>query len=133
MNNGRRKFLQWIGSGLLALLALFFGSMVKGRLYRMRSEENPKRLPLDLPQGVTFHEDIIVNRDGNNYITMSARCSHLGCIVDRRQGDKLVCPCHGSKYSINGRVLSGPATYDLARLRHHIDSKEKSLIIERPT
>jgi len=130
--NGRRGFLRWIGSGLLGLLAFFFDSMVKGRLYRLKSEQHPIRLPLDLPQGVTFHEDIIVNREGNRYRTMSARCSHLGCIVDRRQGDKLVCPCHGSKYSMNGRVLSGPATHDLARLGHRIDAKEKSLIIEPP-
>lgn len=130
--NGRRRFLQWIGGGLIGILALFFGSMVKGRLYRLRSEQHPTRLPLDLPHGVTFHEDIIINRDGSRYGAMSARCSHLGCIVDRRQGDQLVCPCHGSRYSIDGRVMSGPATHDLARLPYRIDAKEKSLIVEPP-
>jgi len=130
--NGRRRFLRWIGGGLLGLIALFFGSMVKRKLYRLKSEQHPVRLPLDLPQGVTFHEDIIINRDGNSYRTMSARCNHLGCIVDRKEGEHLVCPCHGSRYSLDGRVLNGPATHDLVCLHHRINAKEKSLIIEPP-
>lgn len=132
-SNGRRRFLRWIGSGLLGLLGLFFGSMVKGGLSRLRSGQHPVRLPLDLPEGVTFHEQVIVNRTGKSYRTMSARCTHLGCIVDIKQGEELVCPCHGSRYSLDGRVVSGPATHDLVRLDCRINGKEKSLIIEPPS
>ncbi|MEJ2024104.1 MAG: Rieske (2Fe-2S) protein [Deltaproteobacteria bacterium] len=128
----RRSFLRWIGGGLLGLLALFFGSMVTERRHRLRSEQQPVRVPLNLPQGVTFHEKVIIYREGDRYETLSGRCSHLGCIVDRKQGEKLICPCHGSMYSFEGKLLNGPATRNLVRLRYRIDKKEKQLIIEPP-
>lgn len=132
MSDERRRFLRWIGYGLLGIVALFFGSMIKSALYRLKAEAGPRYLPLDLPSGVTFHQGIIVNRYKHKYVIMSARCTHLGCMVDRRQGDELVCPCHGSKFSLDGKVLSGPATRDLARVRFHVDSKERRIIIEPP-
>jgi Rieske Fe-S protein len=41
---------------------------------------------------------------------MSAICSHLGCIVrEKSRGGGYECPCHGSDFDAQGRVLSGPA------------------------
>ncbi|HHX82496.1 MAG TPA: Rieske 2Fe-2S domain-containing protein [Pseudomonadaceae bacterium] len=49
---------------------------------------------------------------------VSAVCPHLGCIVHwngiERSWD---CPCHGSRFSIEGTVLEGPAQSNLARQR----------------
>lgn len=40
----------------------------------------------------------------------SSTCTHLGCTVANIQDGKIICPCHGSMYSIvNGKVLGGPA------------------------
>jgi Rieske Fe-S protein len=36
------------------------------------------------------------------------RCTHRGCQVEP-QGLRLVCPCHGSTFSLDGSVLEGPA------------------------
>ncbi|HYH27540.1 MAG TPA: FAD-dependent oxidoreductase [Actinomycetota bacterium] len=46
----------------------------------------------------------------------SARCTHMGCLV-RWNGEERTwdCPCHGSRYDTEGRVLHGPATRDLER------------------
>ena len=39
---------------------------------------------------------------------LSTRCTHRGCEVEPAS-DRLVCPCHGSEYSLDGAVLRGPA------------------------
>lgn len=56
-----------------------------------------------------------VHRDHEgNLHAVSARCSHLGCIVEWN-GPQATwdCPCHGSRFSATGAVLEGPATAPL--------------------
>ena len=46
---------------------------------------------------------------------IDAVCSHQSCTVTNADGDIYVCPCHGSRYDRNGRVVQGPATASLRR------------------
>jgi Rieske Fe-S protein len=48
------------------------------------------------------------------FSAVSPICTHRGCTVDV-SGARLVCPCHGSTYDREGRVLKGPAERALAR------------------
>src|ERR671924_1376287 len=39
----------------------------------------------------------------------SAVCTHTGCIVNRIADALIECPCHGSRYKLDGTVAAGPA------------------------
>ncbi len=42
------------------------------------------------------------------------RCPHLGCALKwNRQEHSWECPCHGSRFAADGKLLQGPATADL--------------------
>jgi Rieske Fe-S protein len=59
-----------------------------------------------------------IHRDGNGELqAVSARCTHLGCLVGWNEADwTWECPCHGSRFAADGTVLQGPATEPLPRL-----------------
>jgi glycine/D-amino acid oxidase-like deaminating enzyme/nitrite reductase/ring-hydroxylating ferredoxin subunit len=45
---------------------------------------------------------------------VSASCTHLGCRVTFNTAERSWdCPCHGSRFDIDGRLLEGPAVADL--------------------
>ena len=59
---------------------------------------------------------VAVHCDQNgNVHKMSAVCPHLGCIVAWNSTEHTWdCPCHGSRFSAEGRVYHGPANSDLS-------------------
>jgi nitrite reductase/ring-hydroxylating ferredoxin subunit len=54
------------------------------------------------------HPVFVLALGGQRFAALSPICTHLGCTVEI-QGERLVCPCHGSTYDRQGRVLRGPA------------------------
>lgn len=56
-------------------------------------------------------EKVAVYRDENGELhAVSAVCSHMKCIVDWNNAEKTWdCPCHGSRFTITGKVIEGPA------------------------
>lgn len=47
----------------------------------------------------------------------SAVCPHLGCIVNwNNEAKSFDCPCHGSRFDKEGKVLNGPAKENLKKL-----------------
>jgi Rieske Fe-S protein len=69
-------------------------------------------------QGVILRDGlskIAVYRDEEGKLhKLSAVCKHLGCIVRFNPDEKTWdCPCHGSRYGIDGHVINGPANAPL--------------------
>jgi glycine/D-amino acid oxidase-like deaminating enzyme/nitrite reductase/ring-hydroxylating ferredoxin subunit len=51
---------------------------------------------------------------------VSARCTHLGCIVSWNPSEtSWDCPCHGSRFSVDGEVIQGPAVRNLEKKNRH--------------
>ena len=61
-------------------------------------------------------EKIAAYRDADGKVVKhSAVCPHLGCIVRWNQAEETWdCPCHGSRFMTDGKVIAGPATRGLA-------------------
>lgn len=46
---------------------------------------------------------------------LNAICTHLGCVVPwNGSANRFICPCHGSQYNDEGKVVRGPAPLSLA-------------------
>ncbi|ONI18629.1 hypothetical protein PRUPE_3G228100 [Prunus persica] len=53
---------------------------------------------------------------------INAVCTHLGCVVPFNTAEnKFICPCHGSQYNEQGKVVRGPAPLSLALAHADID------------
>jgi Rieske Fe-S protein len=52
--------------------------------------------------------------ESGEYAVLSPMCTHLQCTVNV-EGAVLLCPCHGSTFDREGRVLRGPAIRPLRR------------------
>jgi len=58
-------------------------------------------------------------------------CSHLGCSVNYTESTKTFdCPCHGSRFHIDGTVLHGPAAYPLSDLSWQQGDKPNEIKVE---
>ena len=65
---------------------------------------------------VFSRERVALMREGDTVYALDLVCTHLGCTVTVT-GSGLSCPCHGSRFDRQGRVLKGPADRSLRRLK----------------
>ncbi len=125
----RRDFLSRIGVGACVVAAAGSGVVTLDYL-------NPKVLfepsttfragsPIDYPEGtVRFDRErkaYVIGGLGGVY-ALSAVCTHLGCIT-RYVSDEsaIACPCHGSRFDLEGNVTHGPAPRPLPWLEVKLD------------
>jgi cytochrome b6-f complex iron-sulfur subunit len=59
-----------------------------------------------------------------------ASCTHQGCQPEP-VADRLACPCHGSEFAFDGRVLQGPADRPLTRYETSVEGADLVVWLER--
>ena len=52
---------------------------------------------------------LVAHTAQNAFVALSAICTHQTCTISGFGNQNYVCPCHGSTFDVNGRVLGGPA------------------------
>ncbi len=78
---------------------------------KINLDKNPE---LTNAGGYIYTKNLIVINTGNEYVALSKRCTHHQCTVEYEAIFKeLSCPCQGSAYNLNGKVLNGPASRPL--------------------
>jgi nitrite reductase/ring-hydroxylating ferredoxin subunit len=126
----RRRLLRAAGATLVAGGALAAGGLVRfltppahaaPPIRAGRPDEFPPHSLRLLP-----HAPIYVLREEAGFAALSARCPHLGCLVQRR-GAGYVCPCHGSEFDAAGGRVRGAARRGLAWLRVEVTSEAVSV------
>ena len=131
---GRKNFFQ---IGLRFILGLA-GLLGLGGLVRFFSHKPPPGQPdifdlgiaADFPiEGRMVRADIpaVIYQTEDGFHAYSLICTHLGCNVDI-DGENFNCPCHGSRFDQEGRVLKGPADKKLSALQIKV-SQEGNLIL----
>jgi cytochrome b6-f complex iron-sulfur subunit len=119
MSISRRAALKisLLASGGLTLMGIF-----KFLTYQ-QPPKRPTRVTLGGPEtypmgSVTYVPQIEawVIRDEAGLYALSAECTHLGCkVAEADLGFK--CPCHGSRFGLNGAILNGPAAEPLEHIQ----------------
>jgi menaquinol-cytochrome c reductase iron-sulfur subunit len=149
---GRRRFLEAVIAAFSALIGLVLGipflAALIGPIGRLKKlsyspvaavDTFPEGKPVDatfkmLSKDAFIQQEevrhIWVIRHSSSKVTVfSPICPHLGChynwMPERHQ---FVCPCHGSVFTINGKVVGGPAPRPLDTLPWEI--KEGRLFVE---
>jgi menaquinol-cytochrome c reductase iron-sulfur subunit len=67
----------------------------------------------------------VVRNASNQVLAFAPQCTHLGCAYHWDQThNEFVCPCHNSLFSIDGKVLGGPAPRPLDRYETKIEGNK---------
>lgn len=82
------------------------------------SAASPAAVDLKRGEGEVLEADgdpVAVSRDeSGGYHAVSAVCTHQGCHVHWNEGERTWdCPCHGSRFDIDGNVIDTPAVEHL--------------------
>ncbi len=141
----RRRFLKVAIAVLASLNALILGipfvkTLISSALRRKAdwskvAEINslPEGQPVELKFATTAEDAYqranilysvwVVKRSAEELVVFSPICPHLGChYLWNAKIERFACPCHASVYSIDGKVLYGPAPRPLDTLPYKIEN-----------
>jgi cytochrome b6-f complex iron-sulfur subunit len=141
---GRRSFLLRLSwTGLSLFLAAFLAAVL--RFFWPRVSSRPASafqvgFPDDYRPGQVVYlpgRKLFIVRDEKGFLCLSARCTHLGCLVVwNRDHHMFLCPCHGGKYDAEGRNVEGPPPRPLDLFALRLDENgflavDEDMVIKR--
>ncbi|MGJ5672800.1 MAG: ubiquinol-cytochrome c reductase iron-sulfur subunit [Nostochopsis sp.] len=137
----RREFIGWVGVGSLASSLPVVIAACSSRTNSPSTTTNPRTdgfqvagTLTDLDKnGQLLNEEtaagkvLVIKEPGNTskVIAVNPTCTHKGCIVGwNKNQNAFVCPCHGSKYASDGKVINGPAEQPLSTFTAKVEGNE---------
>ena len=118
------------------LWGLFRFALFRGN--RVRVREISASLLNELQPGVPVHVPeasawLLKEGSDGKVIALDDRCTHLGCRPTWNGAEHIFhCPCHGSRFDAQGKVLLGPASKPLQRLFLSSPTGGKVRLMEKP-
>ncbi|MDM7490833.1 Rieske (2Fe-2S) protein [Rhodococcus sp. CSLK01-03] len=92
------------------------------------SAGQPLAAVADIPVGggqVFPDQKVVVTQPvAGEVLAFSAICTHQGCTVAAVQDGTINCPCHGSRFNLDGTVANGPAARPLESRAVTVDNGE---------
>jgi Rieske Fe-S protein len=69
----------------------------------------------DVPvgSGVIVDKVVVTQPTAGVFKGFSSTCTHAGCTLNKVADGTIDCPCHGSKFNLDGSVANGPAKQPL--------------------
>ncbi len=148
----RREFMVrlGIGAGLVALggqVLAYLRSLVPNVSYDPPTTVKVG-MPADYPEGMKFlpEQRLFVFREGTTFHAISAVCTHLGCTVraealaqsetatvegaSLKMTHRFLCPCHGSRYTGDGKNVAGPAPRPLDWFHLSVSPDDGQLVVD---
>lgn len=72
---------------------------------------------------------VFVERVAEGFRALSSVCTHLGCITRYLPDERIIaCPCHGSRFGMDGEVIEGPAPRPLHGLQMDLSDRGEILV-----
>jgi len=128
--HSRRKFLQLAAAGAGLSLVFIWDKMMGTRLLSAAH----KKVLLPITNNlVSFYRDYLVINQKQSINVLSSHCTHLGCIINKEENGKLICPCHGSEFDLEGNAVKGPAYKPLPSYPFEEDKDTRQITIQSPT
>lgn len=149
----RRKFLEnscKTGLGLLiGVSALDLTKIPTAKATSRNSNTDDIReipiLLIDTPEldnvGGTYHLEIddlskdllVVRTSMTRFIAVDIKCTHKGCDVGYSSEEKhFICPCHDSRFELDGTIRQGPAEKPLGSYRTTFNDEAQEVLILIP-
>lgn len=114
------------------ILALPYLALIILMDRKVRKVSTPGKISIPRPEadGITFYDRIILIKNKGRLHIFSNRCPHLGCKINKIENEKLVCPCHGSEFNFEGKLIKGPSRKGLEALSFQEDNVKNEIIVK---